>query len=70
MRDHKLLLKTLADLGWQITLNKSRHYKLLPPHDNMTIVVTSLSPSDHRAIANIRADIRRSYKQAGRNPPL
>jgi len=70
MRDHKLLLKTIEKLGWQVTLGANRHYKLTPPFKDMCIVVTSVSPSDFRSIANIRADIRRSYKLTGRTPPL
>lgn len=43
--------------GWRII--EGRHLKWLPPDREAGIVVTARTPSDHRAIKNIEAELRR-----------
>jgi hypothetical protein len=43
--------------GWVIELRKSGHYRWLSPAGGF--VVTSMTPSDRRAILNIRRDLKK-----------
>lgn len=45
--------------GWRIVQGR-RHLKWYPADQDMPFVVTSATPSDHRAIRNIRSDLKRS----------
>jgi hypothetical protein len=70
MNTQAQLLYKLKDLGWTVSMCGSQHYKLVPPHRDMRIVIASYTASDHRAYMNIRADIRRAYKVTGRESPI
>jgi hypothetical protein len=51
-------LKAQAEAqGWVIQLRKTGHYRWLSPTGGF--VVTSSTPSDHRAVLNIRRDLKR-----------
>jgi predicted RNA binding protein YcfA (HicA-like mRNA interferase family) len=56
-RDLAKLLPAARARGWQVAPTCGGHWKLTHPGGG--IVVTSSSPSDHRALANLRAQLRR-----------
>ena len=49
--------------GWRVERTKRRHWRFVPPDPRAPAVVHGGSPSDHRAIRNIIADLRRSGLQ-------
>jgi predicted RNA binding protein YcfA (HicA-like mRNA interferase family) len=55
--DLKKILKALADQGWKITQRRSSHYRLQSP--NGDVYFAGSTPSDRRAVLNLRADLRR-----------
>jgi transcriptional/translational regulatory protein YebC/TACO1 len=60
MSDLGQLLKKAEEAGWTVVQGKrSSHYKLYAP-DGKTIVTCGSTLSDHRAIKNIRAMLRRN----------
>jgi hypothetical protein len=56
IKELKLLLELASDQGWQIEKRNNNHYKLIAP--NGKVVFTSSTPSDRRAIENIKRDLR------------
>ncbi len=60
MRDINRLIDTARRQGWQVERRKSGHYLLTPPSRDGPLVCVASTPSDHKAISNIRADLRRS----------
>lgn len=46
--------------GWRLNRTRNRHLRLLWPGGG--IVVLGGSPSDHRALAHLRADLRRTER--------
>ena len=55
-KEIKLIVKELKSVGYEVKLNKG-HYKIL--QNNKTILSFAGTPSDSRAIKNIRSDIRK-----------
>lgn len=64
----KELLKRVKADGWLVEKAKNGHYKLTHPCGGLVFV--SLSPSDHRALLNIRGDIRREMRKYGQKSSL
>lgn len=61
----KELLRAAEARGWTVDQNSGgKHLKLRRP--GCRVVVCSRTPSDHRALKNIAADLRRAEK-AGTN---
>ena len=56
MKELRSLLNIATDQGWKIERAKNNHIKLLAP--NGKIVFVSSTPSDHRALENIKRDLR------------
>lgn len=46
--------------GAIITVTGGDHYKIVPPDKTKRIIYTSYTPSDIRALKNIRSDLRKS----------
>jgi predicted RNA binding protein YcfA (HicA-like mRNA interferase family) len=59
--DLKQLLRQASACGWQVTRTRGGHWRLLRP--NGGIVVLSSTPSDHRALRNVRAQMRRAERR-------
>ena len=55
-KELKPFAKRARKQGWQIVQKSGSHLKWIPPQGRF--VVTACSPSDHRAIKNVRADLR------------
>jgi predicted RNA binding protein YcfA (HicA-like mRNA interferase family) len=51
------LIKVAEDQGWRVERSNGGHFKWLAPNGKM--VITSATPSDKRAFANIQTDLRR-----------
>jgi len=56
LKEMKSLLELAKDQGWEVERNKNNHIKFLSP--NGGIVFVSSTPSDHRALENIKRDLR------------
>jgi hypothetical protein len=56
MKELRSLLNTATDQGWEVTRGKNNHIKCVSPNGN--IVFVSSTPSDHRALENIKRDLR------------
>jgi len=50
------LLELATQQGWKVEQRSNNHYKLVAP--NGKVVFTSSTPSDKRAIENIKRDLR------------
>ena len=59
--DLKQQLRQAEAHGWQVTRTRNGHWRLLHPGGG--IVVMSSSPSDHRALRNMRAQMRRAERR-------
>jgi predicted RNA binding protein YcfA (HicA-like mRNA interferase family) len=51
------LIKLAETQGWRVEKSNGGHYKWMSPTGKM--VITSATPSDKRAFANIQSDLRR-----------
>jgi predicted RNA binding protein YcfA (HicA-like mRNA interferase family) len=56
-RDLAKFLRRASACGWQVTRTRKSHWRLR--HPNGGLVVTGTTPSDFRALANLRAMLRR-----------
>ena len=65
MSDLDKLLQQLQRAGWRVVKTRGGHWKVYSP-DGQAQVVTSGTPSDRRALANFRAQLKR----AGYKPPV
>jgi predicted RNA binding protein YcfA (HicA-like mRNA interferase family) len=61
--DLRQLLRAAEARGWRVELTRrGGHVRLT--HPDGTIVVTGSTPSDHRALANLKAQMRRAERGA------
>lgn len=58
MKEMKQLRKLAVEQGWRVEYTKGGHLKWFPPVGT-EFVVSSSTPSDYRAIKNLRAMLRR-----------
>jgi len=58
-KDLDKLRKTAESQGWRIVQGRGGHLKWYPPNPEHSMVVTAATPSDRRAIMNIRAELKR-----------
>lgn len=56
-KELKKLIRTLRNQGVRVELQKSGHYKAYPPEG--PVVVFGSTESDHRAMKNTKARLRR-----------
>ena len=56
MKELRSLLELATQQGWRVEQRNSNHYKLVSPTGK--VVFTSSTPSDHRALENIKRDLR------------
>jgi len=57
-KDLKPIIKALLTQGWRVEL-KGSHYRAYPSDPTVESVTFSVTPSDHRALKNIKADLKR-----------
>lgn len=60
MPSFKDIIRYALGQGWRVEQTRSSHWKFVPPDTTKQIVVMSSTPSDHRAIKNFIAQLRRS----------
>ena len=60
--DLERLLRQASACGWQVTRTRKSHWRLTL--SSGTVVVTGSSPSDFRALLNLRALLRRVERGA------
>jgi len=58
--DLKAILRALTAQGWSFKRGRRNHIQAISPDKSMPIVLMASTPSDLRALANIRAMLRRS----------
>jgi hypothetical protein len=56
LKELRSLLELATQQGWTVEQRNTNHYKLVAP--NGKVVFTSSTPSDRRAIENIKRDLR------------
>jgi hypothetical protein len=58
-KDLAILMKIALKAGWRVELTKGGHYKWIAPN-SLDLIYSSSTPSDNRALANLKQDLRRS----------
>jgi len=53
-----VIIKVAISAGWRVELTKGGHYKWIAPN-NIDFVFSSSTPSDNRALENLKQDLRR-----------
>jgi hypothetical protein len=64
-RELKRLIETAAARGWTATTTRNGHIRLA--HANGAVIYTGSTPSDHRAVRNAAADLRRAERLTQEN---
>lgn len=59
-KDWRRVVREATRQGWTIEFARRGHLKLIPPDPSKQIVVIHATPSDHRAIKNVIAVMRRT----------
>lgn len=62
-REIKQIVRDAEDRGWTRELGRNGHIKLRHPVTNKLVVMSS-TPSDVRALKNIRAELKRHEREA------
>lgn len=57
-KDFKKYLRAAGEQGWQVK-ETTKGMQLIPPDPAKEIVTVHRTPSDHRALANVLAEMRR-----------
>ncbi len=60
MNDIQFLIAQARQQGFTVERRGSGHWLFRPPNRTDPLVVVSGSPSDHRAVANMRGQLRRA----------
>lgn len=60
------LMKLARQQGWLVEGTKGGHFRFVPPDSSKPAVISSGTPSDHRSMLNLRAQLRRSGLKANR----
>lgn len=59
-KEVKKIIKLAKSQGWQVRMTGGKHIQFIPKDKRQSMVVTSLTASDQRAINNLRAWLRSS----------
>lgn len=57
-KDLAVIIKIALDAGWRVEQTKGGHFKWIAPN-GIDFVFSSSTPSDHRALENLKHDLRR-----------
>lgn len=70
-REIKELVRELEDKGWRVIISQNNHHKAFHP-DGEHMIVFANTPSDHRAIKNIRSMVKRIEREieSGEDPKV
>lgn len=58
-KEMKKLFRAVKDHGWRVRRRRNNHFLLLSP-DGEEKVFCSGTPSDHRAVDNVKSDLARA----------
>lgn len=58
-KDLRKLMRKARQAGWRVKKTRAGHLKWYPPAADAAMVVSALTPSCSRALANIRAELRK-----------
>ena len=59
-KDMKVIVKIAEQQGWTVRLTRGGHVQFVPADPTVPLVVSSSTPSDHRTLRNLKAQLRRS----------
>ena len=60
MDDLDKLIQSLRQSGWAtVTRSKGGHWKIHPADKSKSVIVAPFSPSDYRALKNLRSRLKR-----------
>lgn len=59
-KEVKKIIKLAQSQGWEVKMTGGKHIQFIPSDKKQSMVVTSLTASDARAIKNLRAWLRSS----------
>ncbi len=62
-RQVQLIVHTLIQQGWAVSVSGRTHWRACPPNKQVPVQFFSFTPSDHRAIKNIRSQLRKAGAQ-------
>lgn len=54
------VMKQLVAQGWKVEQTQGNHWKCTPPAVEIAAIVTGGTPSDHKALKNFLASLRRA----------
>jgi hypothetical protein len=61
-KDINEMIAKVVEQGWEVRPGKG-HVKVCPPDKTLSCVTVASTPSDHRAIKNMRAEFRKRGAQ-------
>lgn len=53
------IVKVALAAGWTYDVTRGGHPRLTPPDKSLSPVISGGTPSDHRALRNLKSDLRR-----------
>lgn len=59
-RQVELIVETVGKQGWKVALSGTGHWRLCPQDKRFPVQFISYTPSDARAIKNIRAQLKKA----------
>lgn len=57
-KEIKAIIRQLEDQGWTVEIRRGGHYRAKAP-DGKGIAFFPVTPSDHRGLKNLKADLRK-----------
>lgn len=62
-REVQRIVERLAQQGWAVSISGHSHWRLCPQDKQYAVQFVSFTPSDYRAIKNIRSQLRKAGAQ-------
>ena len=59
-KEFRKIIKKVEQQGWEVEHTRKGHIKFRPPNPEFGIIIASGTPSDHRALKNLVARLRRA----------
>jgi len=59
-KELKELVKKAGEQGWRVEMRSSGHLMFFPPDKSLSPITSGGTPSDHRALKNLKAMLKRS----------
>ena len=58
-KEMKALIKSAEDQGWEVRKQRGGHIRLKPPNRKNGMVFAATTPSDPRALLNVKKEMQR-----------